>query len=173
MCWSWCKRPHLKVYAKSSTWSQGFPRILVEHNIHPLYKQRFQALQPDDFETSIAFEQWHIRKCSTDELFPDKVLFSNEASFTREEIFNMHNAHTWAEENTHCNATLCSTDSICGQCWGFFIGDQPLVQYKLTFRLTGRNYLFFLQQVLPKFLGGRKISATYIVFLTSWSPFPS
>ena len=81
----------------SSLW-----RIPREHNMHALHMQHVQALQLDDYAPRIAFAQWYLGKPATDLLFPAKVLFSSEVSFTREEIFNMHNVHIWVEEeNPH------------------------------------------------------------------------
>ncbi|GFV45393.1 uncharacterized protein TNCV_5055871 [Trichonephila clavipes] len=49
----------------------------------------------------VAFAQWYLGKCATNPLFPDEVLFSDEASFTREGIFNTQIDHILAVENPH------------------------------------------------------------------------
>ena len=71
----------------SSVW-----RIRREHDMYPFHVQRVQVLQPDDYVLRIASAQWYLGKCATDPFFPAEVLFSIEASFTREGIFETHYA---------------------------------------------------------------------------------
>ncbi|GFS66049.1 retrovirus-related Pol polyprotein from transposon 17.6 [Trichonephila clavipes] len=68
-------------------------RILREQDMHPFHVQRVQTQQPEDYAPRVAFAQWYLGKCATNRLFPDEVFFSDEASFTREGIFNTHNDH--------------------------------------------------------------------------------
>ncbi|GIY00360.1 hypothetical protein CDAR_583441 [Caerostris darwini] len=37
----------------------------------------------------------------SDKHFPFSILFTNEISFTREEVFNTHNTKAWAVDNTY------------------------------------------------------------------------
>ena len=94
--------------------------------------QRVQALHPDDCAPRIAFAQWYLWKCATDPLSLcivkcNKVLFSDEASFTREETFNAHNTHMRAEENAHairrCAAQTFVTDN--SQFLGLYYSRSP------------------------------------------------
>ena len=39
--------------------------------------------------------------CEREENFVSTILFTNEASFTRDGIFNFHNNHNWDEESSH------------------------------------------------------------------------
>ena len=61
--------------------------------------QRVQALEPNDYAPGIVFAQRYLGKCATVPLSPAKALFSDEASFRREEIFNTDNGRMWAKEN--------------------------------------------------------------------------
>ncbi|GFV60469.1 uncharacterized protein TNCV_3471041 [Trichonephila clavipes] len=76
-------------------------RILREQDMHPFHVQRVQTQQLEDYAPCVALAQWYLGKCATNPLFPDEVLFSDEASFTREGIFHTHNDHIWAVENPH------------------------------------------------------------------------
>ncbi|GBN01663.1 hypothetical protein AVEN_161733-1 [Araneus ventricosus] len=67
-------------------------RILRENEMHPYNVQLVQTLQPVDYGPRIALAQWYLEKCATDPIFPAKVFFTDEASFTRKGIFNTHNA---------------------------------------------------------------------------------
>ena len=107
--------------------------------------QLVQALKPDDYASLIALAQWYLGKYSTDPLFLAKVLFSDDAPFTREGIFNTHNAHMWAEENSHAIQCHVAQIRFSINVWAGIIEDHNIEPYLLSFRLTGRNYLFFLQ----------------------------
>ncbi|GBM47627.1 hypothetical protein AVEN_120072-1 [Araneus ventricosus] len=79
---------HAVGVSRSSVWS-----FLTENEMHQYHAQRVPTFQPGDYTPRIAFAQWYIEKCVTDLIFPPKVLFIDEASFTSEGIFNTHNAH--------------------------------------------------------------------------------
>ena len=69
--------------------------------MHPFHVQRAQVLQLDDYTPRITFAQWYLEKYATDPFFPEKMLFSDEAFFTREGILNTPKAYMWVEENPH------------------------------------------------------------------------
>ncbi|GFV03492.1 uncharacterized protein TNCV_5060331 [Trichonephila clavipes] len=93
-------------------------------------------------------------------LFPDEVLFSDEASFTREGIFNTHNDHIWAVENPHAIRRRAAQIRFSVNVWAGIMGDHLIGPYMFPCRLTGLNYLLFLQQVLPQLLRDEQISAS-------------
>ena len=112
----------------------NFWRILPQHDMHLFRVQHVQALQLDDYAPRLAFSQWYFRKCATDPLFPAKVLFSDEASFTREEIFKTHNAHicAWAEANP-LEYNVVQHRLIFGQCLGRYYRDYLIGRYLFLF----------------------------------------
>ena len=123
--------------------------------MHPLHVQRVLAMQLDDYLPRIALAQWYLGKCATDPLFPAKVLFSDETTFRREGILNTHNAHTWAKENPHEIRRRAAQIRFLFNVWVNIIKDHLIRPYLLLFRLTERNYLLCLQQVMPQLLGGK------------------
>ena len=136
--------------SRSSIW-----RILWEHDMCLFHMQHVQELQPDDYTPYIAFIQQYLGKCAADPLFLGKVLFSDEASFIREGIFETHNAHMWAEENSHA-IWRCAVQTWCSvNVWTCIMGEHLIGPYLLPFRLAGCNYLLILQQVLPQLLGDK------------------
>jgi hypothetical protein len=58
-----------------------------------------QALLPADSPLRQHFCRWLLRQLASDPLFTTCVLFTDEECFTRSGILNVHNAHTWADEN--------------------------------------------------------------------------
>ena len=76
-------------------------RVLHENSLYPYHIQRVQGLLPQDFPRRLDFSRWILRKCAHNPDFLSRVLFSDEAHFTRDGIVNYHNLHVWAVENPH------------------------------------------------------------------------
>ena len=70
----------------------------------------------------------------------------------------MHNARMWAEKNPHGIRHRSAQTRFFVNAWAGIIVDHFIGSCLLTFRLTGRNYLLFLQQLLPQLLRNEQIS---------------
>ncbi|GFW16819.1 uncharacterized protein TNCV_2759471 [Trichonephila clavipes] len=92
-------------------------------------------------------------------LFAASVLFTDEASFSREDIFNTHNSHSWAVVNPHVTRTRAAQDRFLVKVWAGILGDHLIGPYILPDRLTGPHYLIFLEQVLPELLDSAHVTA--------------
>ena len=53
------------------------------------------------FATTNHFCPWLLHRCNQDPQFLCNILFTDEASFTRDEINIVHNIHVWGDENPH------------------------------------------------------------------------
>ncbi|GFU83707.1 transposase-like protein [Trichonephila clavipes] len=91
--------------------------------------------------------------------FAASVLFTDEASFSREGIFNTHNSHSWAAANPHVTRTRAAQDRFLVNVWAGILGDHLIGPYILPDRLTGPRYLIFLEQVLPELLDSAHVTA--------------
>ncbi|GFV40663.1 uncharacterized protein TNCV_2268341 [Trichonephila clavipes] len=87
------------------------------------------------------------------------MLFTDEASFSREGIFNTHNSHSWAAANPHVTRTRAAQDRFLVNVWAGILGDYLIGPYILPDRLTGPRYLIFLEQVLPELLDSAHVTA--------------
>ncbi|GFW32329.1 uncharacterized protein TNCV_674881 [Trichonephila clavipes] len=83
----------------------------------------------------------------------------DEASFSREGIFNTHNSHSWAAANPHVTRTRAAQDRFLVNVWANILGDHLIGPYILPGHLTGPRYLIFLEQVLPKLLDRAHVTA--------------
>jgi len=72
-------------------------RTLHEEDLYPYHDQRVQHLEPGDHAQRIVFCGWIT---AYHELL-SVILFTGEASFTRDGINNSRNVHTWSHENPH------------------------------------------------------------------------
>ena len=85
--------------------------------MHPFHVQLVLALPLDDYAPRIAFAQWNFGKRAKDFLFPAKMGFFYKTSFTREGIFNTHNAHIWAEEIPHASHIVQHSLDFKSELW--------------------------------------------------------
>ncbi|GFV38866.1 uncharacterized protein TNCV_2814821 [Trichonephila clavipes] len=127
-------------------------RVLQGATLHPFHVQRVQSLQPDDPSRRVTFAQWFLNQIAADMHFASFVLFCGEATFSREGVFNTHNAHMWALNNPHSTRPRAMQQRFTVNVWAGIVGDSLLGPYILPPRLDSHKYLVFLQEVLPELL---------------------
>lgn len=127
-------------------------RILNDSLLYPYHIQRVQALLPRDFPCRINFCSWYLNRLAVDPTFDCKILFTDEASLSRNSIINFHNNHIWALENPHEIVETQFQAQFALNVWGGIIGDHLIGPVFLPSRLTGESYRFFLQHELSSLL---------------------
>lgn len=123
-------------------------RILRRNNQHPYHVQRVQALLPRDYAPRVAFCREMLRRCRQDPNFFDCILWSDESSFRRLGVFNMHNLHFWAVENPRIRREDRFQYQFGINLWAGILGGRLIGPFELPARLNGDRYLEFLQQHL-------------------------
>lgn len=127
-------------------------RILRSQNLHPYHIQRVQLLREQDFGPRVEFSRWYLAMRSRDPRFVNSILFTDESTFSREGMWNAHNSHVWCDENPHETRSRAAQERFSVNVWAGILGDCLIGPYLLPERLTGGNYLIFLDQVLPQLL---------------------
>lgn len=127
-------------------------RILHEYSLYPYHIQRIQGLLPQDFPRRLEFSRWILRKCTTHPNFLSRILFTDEAQFTRDGVVNFHNVHVWAEENPHEIRQSRHQEQFSINVWAGIVGDEIIGPFYLPRILNGDIYLDFLQNDLPALL---------------------
>lgn len=127
--------------------------VLDVIEVHPFYLRPVQLLQKEDYSQRLAFVQWYLMQRVDDLLFPSCVLFTGEASFTREEIIYPHTEQLWTQENPYTTRSrvLQQLDFVI-DVWAGIVGDCLIGPYLLPSRLDAQKYLIFLEEVLPDLL---------------------
>ena len=75
---------------------------LKEQGLRPYHVQKVQALESADFPRRVKYCEWLLHQCCEPPTFLNCILFTDEAEFTRNAIFNSHNIHIiWSDENPH------------------------------------------------------------------------
>jgi hypothetical protein len=111
-----------------------------------------QGLNAEDYPRRVEFARWFLRKEVEQHYFAAKVLFSDEATFTREGIVNMHNLHVWSQINPQVTRESRHQVRFSVNIWAGIIDNHLIGPYILPPRLTGRIYWTFLNEVLPELL---------------------
>lgn len=123
-------------------------RTLHRYGLHPYHLLRVQHLHPGDAALRLAFCQWiheHRR------LIP-KILFTDEAMFTRDGITNTHNNHVWSDENPHATVESHFQHRFSVNVWSGIIDNVFIGPVIFHERLTGARYRHFLEHELPGLL---------------------
>ncbi|XP_066253696.1 uncharacterized protein, partial [Euwallacea similis] len=126
--------------------------VLKEQQLYPYHIQRVQALLPQDYPPRIQFSQLILQKVALDPQFLSRVLFTDEATFSRSAIINFHNNHIWADENPHSIVDERFQHQFSLNVWAGIVGDYLIGPYFLPHHLNGETYLYFLQNTLSVLL---------------------
>ncbi|KYN05955.1 hypothetical protein ALC62_03107 [Cyphomyrmex costatus] len=95
-------RSSIRGVARALGLSQYAVYITLRRNgQHPYHLQRVQQLLARDIEPRICFCEGLLAQCRRNVLFPDRILWTDEATFTPNGVFNSRNNLFWAEENPH------------------------------------------------------------------------
>jgi hypothetical protein len=127
---------------RSTVW-----RILQEDRLYPYHLQRVQVLKPEDLPRRVTFCQWCLEQCVRNPQFLWKLLFTDEAMFTRDGIFNFHNVHIWKYANPHTIREARHQTTFSINVWAGIVGDPRIGPVRLPERLTGPTYREFLERL--------------------------
>lgn len=127
-------------------------KILKDNMLYPYHIQRVQALLPADFPPRIALCQWILQTLLLIPQFLTQIMFTDEASFSRNAIRNFHNNHVWADENPHEVLEDRFQHQFSLNVWLGIVGEYLIGPVFLPARLTGEVYRNFLEETLPDFL---------------------
>lgn len=125
---------------KSTIW-----KILHKYQLYPYHFQRVQCLLERDFQPRVDLCQWFLRQIALLPYFVSNILFTDEAGFSRDGIFNFHNNHVWADDNPHATITGRHQHKFSVNVWVGIVGDSLLGPVFLPDRLTGDAYVNFLR----------------------------
>ncbi len=76
-------------------------RVLKRNQYHPFHLQGVQELNESDHIQRLRFCQWFLEQQNRDDQFINKIIWTDEATFTRDGITNFHNQHIYSVENPH------------------------------------------------------------------------
>uniref|UniRef100_V5GHS2 Transposable element Tc3 transposase n=3 Tax=Anoplophora glabripennis TaxID=217634 RepID=V5GHS2_ANOGL len=124
-------------------------RILHKEKLYPYHFRPVQQLMPQDPPGRFRFAQFLRRQQNADPTFYNKILFTDEATFTRRGVFNWRNSHSWELENPHLPREQHFQHEFSINIWCGILSDNILGPFVLPRPLNGENYLNFLTNDLP------------------------
>ena len=80
------------------------------------------------------------------------ILFTDEASFTRDGINNSRNVHMWSDENPHETRITHCQRRFSVNVWCGVLGNRLIAPFVFDNILTGNTYGAFLRNDLPGLL---------------------
>lgn len=107
---------------------------------------------PNSYLHRDQFAHWFVRQSAEKPDFPTVVLYTDEACFSWEGIFNSHNRHVWAEVNPHPASVHCHQQRFPVNIWAGIVHDFLIGPYLLPSGLNVQIYQVFLEEMLPELL---------------------
>lgn len=122
--------------------------VINAENLFPYHFTPVQNLLPGDLPVRSEFCQNLLNKNNEDPMFLRKILFTDEATFTRRGIFNWKNNHHYALENPRLPKERHFQHEFSINIWCGIIDNFLIGPYQLPQRLNGEQYLQFLENDL-------------------------
>lgn len=120
-------------------------RTLHNFGLYPYHIQSVQNLQPADYAARVTFCRWLIGQ----QQLSGQILFTDEATFTRDGITNTRNSHSWALENPFATTETHFQHRFSVNIWCGVLNNLLIGPFVFQEHLTSERYLFFLQNELP------------------------
>lgn len=121
-------------------------RILKSEGLYPYHFRRVQNIISDpDYAARSVFSAWINQKVRQQPNFLKKILWTDEASFTRAGITNYRNLHLWMTDNPHAVRPSSFQHEFSINVWAGIINNQLVGPVELPARLNGPRFLEFLR----------------------------
>lgn len=125
--------------------------ILKKHKMHDYSFTLVQELHPGDVDRRMEFCEQITIKIQEDPLYLQKIIWTDEAKFSREGIINRHNLHHWSTENPHLKRDNHFQNQFGFNVFCLLMNNQySFIIY--DYNLTGERYVEILRGVVSPFL---------------------
>ena len=124
-------------------------RSVLKHlklqKFHPYKVKLVHELTEDDFDRRQEFCDQMMDICNRDPMFSQRIIFTDEATFTLHGVVNRQNCRYWAKENPHWMLEAHTQFPRKLNVWAGIVGNRILGPFFFETNLTGERYLEFLQ----------------------------
>ncbi|GBP35638.1 hypothetical protein EVAR_33841_1 [Eumeta japonica] len=127
-------------------------RSLKRHKLHPYHFKRVQTLLSRNCPKRVAFCRAILQKHKEDSQFLDKILWSDKTTCKEDGYFNLHNLHSWSNENPDLMRQDKSQYQFKVNLWTCILNGKVIGTFELQGYLYGNSYLSFLQNDLLELL---------------------
>ena len=123
-------------------------QTLHEEDLYPYHDQSVQHLEPGDHAQRMDLCNWikaHPELLSV-------ILFSDEASFTRDGVNNLRKVHMWYHDKPQETCVTNFQRRFTVNVWCGVLGNKLIGPFVFDNNLTGNPYEVFLRNELPGLL---------------------
>lgn len=121
-------------------------RQLHSSELHPFHFRPVQDILPRDLEGRRLFCEWFLRNNETN------ILWTDESTFMRVGMFNVHNEHFWAAENPFLTRRNAFQVRFSLNVWAGMINGTIIGPLFIEGTLRGENYLNLIRHVVEELL---------------------
>lgn len=139
-------------------------KILLKNKYHPYKYELHQHLEVGDPERRIEFCEWFLVRAQENNEFLKNILWSDEANFTNNGVFNRHNHHYWATENQYLYKATNFQKSWKFNVWVGLINNSIVGPYFYDDNLNGDKYVNILRQMEHDFLDNLPLARRRQIF---------
>lgn len=126
-------------------------KILVNHKFHNFKFTTVQELYPEDPQRRTEFCEMILIRTQEDPQFLEKIIWTDEAKFSKEGIFNRRNSHFWGNQNPHVMRPRNFQYKFSFNVFCLLMGNK-LCYHIYDENLNGPRYLEILRTVVTNFL---------------------
>lgn len=119
--------------------------ILRREGLRPFHFRRVQDIVEPDYARRIVFCLWINRQLRRVPNFLERILWTDEATFTRAGYTNHRNDHQWLVENPHAVRPSSFQHEFKINLWAGMIDDRLIGPIVLPPNLNGERFLAFLR----------------------------
>jgi len=127
-------------------------RTLKRHKYHPYRFLPVQNLNDEHRRQRLAYCTEILRRYHEDDDFFNKIIFTDEASFTTAGVFNRKNKHFWGMENPHQIQAVKIQGRRSINVWCGMLNNMVLGPIIYEGSLNGERYLHFLENEIEQLL---------------------
>ena len=124
-------------------------QVVHDQQLYPYHLQKVHAFLEEDYPRRVQFAEWYLQQCILQLHFSSLVLFTDECTFTRNGILNLHNMHVWEDENPCAQVFQSHQHRFSINVRAGIIADHIIGPNILTREI----YLTFLRNKLPTLFG--------------------
>lgn len=95
---------------------------------------------------------WIQQNDTEESEFLQRILWTDESTFTKDGVFNFHNEHEWAPENPHKTKKSSSQYKFSINISAGIVNNTLIGPHVIEGNLNSESYLNFLQETLPDLL---------------------
>lgn len=125
-------------------------QILNRKEIQLYLLEHAQELLPEDYDKRVEFCQWLLSQVTDDPDFITKVLWSDEATFTRDGVHTVHNSHLLSLQNSRADVQSRFQQRFNITVWAGIFNNQLLEIEIFDGDLNAERYKYFLKNKLHK-----------------------